>query len=224
MIKLGSESKSNKLKKCNTDSSSTILMFTNAGNVIKIPAFVLENINSEGINIASFNDEFKEKDEKILNVISINNFSQNIDVIFFTQKGYVKKTSISEFCGDYSSTLVYRFRGENDSLIDVEFVSSEGDYDIILVTTKAMCIRFKGETVNYMGKVASGVTGISLTEDDYVVHGFVNNNNKELELKSKGKQVKTVPLEEIKVQNRAGRGKNIMLVVLGDYVVDVKLK
>ncbi len=32
-----------------------------------------------------------------------------------------------------------------------------------------MCIRFNVNTINFMGKVASGVTGISLKDDDEVI-------------------------------------------------------
>ena len=226
LIKIQSEGKAKvKTKQCKTDSSSKILIFTDKGNVIIIPAFIIQNISEEGISISKLSDEFDENNERILNVISVNNEAESKDVLFFTKNGFVKKTSIKEFLGDCVSCSGYKFRGDNDTLINIEFSDSDSDCDIIFVTKKAMCIRFKCDTISYMGKVASGVTGISISEDDEIVSGFIfDNRQKEIQLKSKNKETKTVEISDIKQQNRAGRGKNIMLVVLGDYIKDIKVK
>jgi topoisomerase-4 subunit A len=226
IIKLSKYSKLNsKTSQCSTDSKSYLLLFTNKGNVIKMPSAMLQNLSPEGISIASICDGYDEKHELILNVLSLKDFNEGLDVMFFTKNGFIKKTSLSEFEGDYLVTTAYRFRGEKDTLINVEFANKDEDCDIIIVTAKAMSIRFKCDTVNYMGKIASGVTAISLNEDDEVIYGFIFNKNcSKIELKAKSKEVSLIPIDDIKIQNRAGRGKNIMLVVLGDYIIDVKLK
>lgn len=224
LIRINRRSSSNSLD-CNTDSASKLLMFTNEGNVIAISGFMLQNISEEGINIKSIYNEFDEKNEHILNMISVKDFDEETDIYFFTKYGLVKKTKLSEFAGDYLSSTAYKFRNDKDVLVSVEFGRSNEDSEIFIVTSKAMCIRFKAESVSYMGRIASGVTGISLGEDDEVISAFTNSNNpKELQIKSLGKEIRTIPVEEIKLQNRAGRGKNIMPVVMGDLVRDVTIK
>lgn len=212
-------------KQCMVNSSSKILIFTDRGNAIYLSAFMLQNMPEGGINLSSLCSEFNSEEDKILNIISIRDFDEAIDICFFTGHGLVKKTSLSEFKGDYLSTAAYKFRSDTDKLIAVDFVFKQEDSDIIIITRKAMTIRFKADSISYMGKAASGVTAISLSEDDEAACAFVDNKAyKEIHIKTSNKNTGIVALEEIKLQNRAGRGKNIMLVVMGDYIKDIKLR
>ena len=88
-----------------------------------------------------------------------------------------------------------------------------------------------------MGKVASGVTGISLKDDDSVIFGkfnccYVYNDDnvlvlaKEhvyLTLVSKNKEKEDIRINDIKLQNRAGRGNSVMMLVLDDEIKNVIL-
>ncbi|UZW15971.1 DNA topoisomerase IV subunit A [Clostridium pasteurianum] len=222
-IKINEKSNSN-IKECNTDSESTLLFFTNRGKLLYVPAFLLQNIDKEGINIDKVNGDFEEGSEKILNVISVKDFKENIDTYFFTGNGLIKKTALEDFKTENSSTVVYKFRGD-DILVNVEFMDKEKDNDIIIITLKGMGIRFSSQNISHMGRIASGVTGISLEEEDEVLKGFLCNEvYKCVEIKSKNKEKKIIPLEDFKIQNRAGRGKNIMLVLMGDYIKEIKVK
>ncbi len=49
--------------------------------------------------------------------------------------------------------------------------------NILIITEKAMVIRFKSEAVNPMGKMASGVTGISLKDLDKVILASIVDEN-----------------------------------------------
>ncbi|WP_026881197.1 DNA topoisomerase IV subunit A [Clostridium akagii] len=210
-------------KECKTDSEDTILVFTNTGKVLSLYSCLLQNIIEEGFNLDNINNEFNKETEKILNIISIKDY--NNDIFFFTKNGFVKKMKMDEFKGDYTSCTVYKFRSENDEIINLEFLSNESEGEVILITKKGMSIRFNSSLINYMGKVASGVTGVSLGEEDDVVYGFLYKGQyEEITLKSKDKEIKTVKIDEIKQQNRAGRGKNIMITALDDFIKEIKLK
>ncbi|MDF2504585.1 DNA topoisomerase IV subunit A [Clostridium sp.] len=225
LIKIDSKARgSSNLKECNTDSASTILFFTNKGKILYVPAFLLENINSEDMNISKINEDFNDKAEKILNVISVKDFNEAIDVYFFTKNGLIKKTAIGEFKVENISTIAYKFRGE-DTLVNIEFLSKEKDNDIIIITLRGMGIRFSSKNLNYMGKIASGVTGISLDEEDQVIYGFLcSEEYKCVAVKSKNKDSKLIPIQDFKLQNRAGRGKNIMILPIDDYIKEIKIK
>ena len=153
----------------------------------------------------------------------------------------IKKTLLSELEGLYSSTIVYKLKGENDGLVNVVqyFNNNNDNKDIVLLTKKAMCIRFDNLSINLMGRVASGVTGISLKEDDEVIFGDLISSeslNKEendesavskidkgdLTLVTNDKNKKVLAIADIKVQNRAGRGSNVMMVAIDEYVLTVK--
>lgn len=136
--------------------------------------------------------------------------------------------------------MVYKLKGKNDGLVNVVCCNNNNNKDIVLVTKRAMCIRFDNLIINLMGKVASGVTGISLKEDDEVIFGdlissehIIKNEKdelaismiteREITLVTNNKNKKILTLNDIKIQNRAGRGSNVMLVAIDEYVLTVKL-
>ncbi|MCS4469248.1 hypothetical protein JTS96_15370 [Clostridium botulinum] len=91
---------------------------------------------------------------------------------------------------------------------------------------KAMVIRFKSEAVNPMGKMASGVTGISLKDLDKVILASIidENDTRKIKIKTKAKDKGTIEINKIKVQNRAGIGNSLMPLLLNDFVEVVELK
>ena len=223
--------KANDRLKVNTDSLSTLLMFTDKGNVYKIPAFLISNVIKEEIAIENIIDGYSKK-EKIIDVYSIKTFNEKDMVYFFSKKGMIKKTSLKEYDGNYSSCQAYKFKYENDELISVCIEANDGE--IVIISKKGMAIRFLSESVNAMGRVASGVTGISLKEDDEVLSGNIlkllsntmdeiaidDNRNEEITLLTKNKEKKVVEIRDIRVQNRAGRGTNIMVINLDDEITE----
>ena len=129
----------------------------------------------------------------------------------------------------------YKFKYENDEVISVN-IEVDNLNEILLISKKGMAIRFQGESVNTMGRVASGVTGISLKEDDEVISGKIIkrvssesseiaidvDNSEGFVLSTKNREEKVVLIRDIRVQNRAGRGTNIMLVNFDDEITEIR--
>lgn len=230
-IKAFNSIKKNDNLKVNTNSLSYILLFTNSGKVFKIPAFLLSGVNKEEIPLEKIIDNL-EKGEKVIKILSINSFKRSKFIYFFTKKGMIKKTSIKEFDGSYLVQSAYKFKYDNDELVSVE-VYNENDVEIMIITKKGMGIKFLSSNINPMGKVASGVTGISLKEEDEVIYGKVIGGNtndlseiavasdEKIILVSQNKEKKEIYLEEVKLQNRAGKGSNIMTIVLDDEIKEI---
>ena len=223
--------KQDKLK-VNTDSKSEILMFTNLGRVYKIPAFLLQGVDKAEIDLKTIIDDIS-KDEVVIQLYSLKKFEEDKVVYLFTKKGMIKKTYLKEFEGNYSYQISYKFKYEGDEIVSVE-ICNDKEAELIMVTKRGMAIKFSSENVNSMGKLATGVTGISLKEDDLVLFGkaiVLGNDNNSTELAttssnkitliSKNKEKKELDIEEIKLQNRAGRGSSIMVVVLEDEIKEV---
>ncbi|MBB6696451.1 DNA topoisomerase IV subunit A [Clostridium algidicarnis] len=229
-------------KKVLTNSKEFIIIFTDRGFAYKIPGFMIGNIEDSTINIEDLVDTFLKGKEKVLNILSSKDFNEEIWMYFFTKRGMIKKTNIKELKGEYIETQVYKYKYEDDTLVTVEF-GKDQNQEILLVTEKAMGIKFTSNSIKEMGKVASGVTGISLKEEDKVVFGTLTENSddsnsnlcynkeiafttniKSINLLSSSGRKEGVKLEDIKLQNRAGRGNNIMAISTGEYIKDIKLK
>lgn len=236
LIKVNEEVQKDSFKKVKTRYDEKLLIFTNFGNVYCLDAFMLPNINDKKISIYDLIDGYNVEEEAVLNIVSIKDFSIDMSIYFFSKKGFVKKTMLSEFEGNNTNLIGYKFKTEDDRLVSVEIGAGISER-VIIITKKAMGIKFDASSVNSMGRIASGVTGISLKEDDEVIYGKIiieNENNDEIALEklkedtitliSSQKEKKNVKFSDIKIQNRAGRGTNLMLVVMDDYIKDVKNK
>ncbi|MCB2308400.1 DNA topoisomerase IV subunit A [Clostridium estertheticum] len=218
-----------------TKSTSTLLIFTQNGLVHKLPSYMVQNITIKGTCINTLLDNFNVYD-KIAQIISVDDFNEEKSLYFFSKKGITKRTKLKELEGDFYSTLVYKLKTQEDKLISVKVNDDKLDKDVIIVTKKAMCIRFNVNTINFMGKGASGVTGISLKENDEVIFvnlidaktaeesNDINDENLSLAVSSFGGENKIIKLNNINVQNRAGRGKNLTSSLLDDYIETVTLK
>ena len=221
--------------KTKTDSLKELLLFSNKGYVYKIPVFLMKAIINEEIKLEVFLGEL-EKDEKIIKLVSVNSFDEKLCIYSFTKKGMVKKTLLKEFEGEYFKQSFYKFKYEDDQIVSVDINRGNLGY-LVLITKKGMGIRFPVENVNVMGKIAAGVTGISLRDEDEVIFGkyttnYINtegnsialsSNKQEIVLISKMKEKSQVKIDDIKLQNRAGRGNNIMLLQLDDELKEATM-
>ncbi|MBO0562104.1 DNA topoisomerase IV subunit A [Clostridium botulinum] len=205
-----------------TDSSKTIVLFDSEGKAYYIPAFMLQNIKEEGINISAFTGD----KISLLNAISTFRFEEDISIYFISKKGLIKRTVLSELKIEGNSTQVYKFKDKGDELVSILIKEHGEEKNIIIITEKAMVIRFKSEAVNPMGKMASGVTGISLKDLDKVILALIidENDTGKIKIKTKSKDKGTVEINKIKVQNRAGIGNSLMPLLLNDFVEVVELK
>ena len=216
--------------KVTTDMSSTILMFTDKGNVYKIPSFMITDVVNNEIPIDRLITEFNKK-EFIIDIYSVSNFDDDRFVYFFTKKGMIKKTVLKEYDINYAYYQGTKLKYDNDKVVSVN-IEDASNGEVSIITKKGMAIRFLSESVSTMGRVAAGVTGISLKDDDEAIAGQIiaSNINDEIAIDydnkviilTKNKETKAVDYKNIKLQNRAGRGTNIMTVSLDDEIVEVE--
>ncbi|MDU2672010.1 MAG: DNA topoisomerase IV subunit A [Clostridium sp.] len=233
-IRSFSRGRSNDRLKVNTDTASELLLFTDKGNVFKIPTFLIQNVTETEIQLDALIDGYTTK-EKIIDIYSVKSYDEKRLVYFFTKKGMIKKTSLKEYDGNYAYQVAYKLKYENDVVVSVN-ICNEGNGNVIIATKNGMAIRFLEESVNTMGRVASGVTGISLRDDDFVIMGKVielksgstndeiaiDNIEIDLTLTTRNKEVKVVDINDIKLQNRAGRGTTVMVTAFEDEVVEAE--
>ena len=229
-IKAFNSIKKNDDLKVSTNSLSDILLFTNMAKVFKFPAFIISGVYKGEIPLSKIIDNL-EKGERIIKLMSIKDYNENEFVYFFTKRGMVKKTSLKEFEGNNLLQVSYKFKYDNDELISI-IKYNNNDVEMIIITKKGMVIKFLSSNINQMGKIASGVTGISLKEGDEVIYGkligscnsmpeVALTSSDKITLTSKNKETKEIYIDEIKLQNRAGKGSSIMTILLDDEIKDI---
>lgn len=218
-----------------TNSESDIIFFTESGDMFKVPGVMIQNIDKKGINFGTLFNEFSEKNP-IISVVSVDARRISDETLyFFTEKGVVKKSSLKEFLGDYSYSTGYKFKTEGDKLIKVYSDLQEGEG--VILTKKGMCLKFALDSISAVGKNATGVMGISLREDDKVIFAqakgilkspsgaelCVGLSDESIKITTLKEDVKIVDLGELPIQNRAGRGRNIMVFTEDDGIIKVEI-
>lgn len=218
-----------------SNSKGELFLFTAGGELFKMSALMIQNIDKKGIELEKLFEGYNSKDP-VIAIISVDNEgSSKENFYFFTEKGVVKKTSIEEFTGDFTNISAYKFKTPEDKLIKVEVEADKGEG--LLFTRKGMCLKFDLEAINVMGKNATGVMGISLKDDDKVIFakarsGAISNKNNELcvdlfeenlKITTQNGQENIVDLGTLPIQNRAGRGKNVIVFMDDDFIEKVEL-
>ena len=217
-----------------TNSKEEILVFTNMGNVYKFKSSFIQN--KEELRLTDLVDGFSNKEE-VVGVFSINDECYNRDdayVYLCTKNGIAKRSRLVDFADKLTNNLAIKFKSSDDRLVSVDINDSE-KARVIIVTKKGMAIKFDANDVSIMGRNAAGVLAITLKDDEVIFAKCISvvnidnsdeefSNFKKLILVSKDKQKVEVEIKNIKLQNRAGRGSNIMIVVLEDYIKDVTIR
>jgi len=179
-----------------------LMFFTTRGRVLWLKAYDIPSAErySKGKAIINL---LNLKDEKITNVISVNNFDDNL--FMATKKGQVKKISLSNFSKPRASGVrAINLPADNsDVLIGVELIKK--GQEVSLATKKGQAIRFSSDEVRVMGKASYGVTGIKMKSNDEVVSLEVLDTQAVLTITKKGYGKRTA-VKDYRKTARAGKG------------------
>ena len=206
-----------------------MLFFTNRGRcywmkVYDIPEFA-KNAKGRAIqNLLSI--EPGEKVTAFIRVKELGNkeFVESHNLVFATRKGVIKKTKLEAYSRPRTNGVNAIVIREGDELIGVEL--TDGRSDIVLANRNGRAIRFNESKVREMGRVSTGVRGMTLENDDDEVVGMVcmepDTTNTVLVISEKGYGKRTAldvdvetdgKVERVavyRVTNRGGKGVKTM--------------
>ncbi len=142
--------------------------------------------------------------ERVAALVPARTFGDDESLIFATRKGTVKKTLLSAY-GNVRSVGINAINiDEDDELIEV--LKTHGNDDVVLATHHGMSIRFHESDVRQMGRATTGVKGITLGKDDYVIAMVVIRERAELLAVSEKGIGKRSMIADYRVQKRGGKG------------------
>ena len=187
----------------------TILFFSNKGKVYTLKGYELPEAGRTAKGTAIVNLLRLDQGEKITAVIPIANFAEGKYLLMSTKNGMIKKTALSEYSSVRKNGLLGITLKENDQLIGVRL--TDGEDDVVLVTSHGMSITFSEKDVRPIGRVSQGVIGIKLDDDDFVIgmESIISRENATLLAITENGFGKRTELDEYRVQLRGGKGVNI---------------
>lgn len=181
-----------------------ILFFTNLGRVYRVRGHQIPvgGRQSKGTPAINFIAIDKEK-ETVLTFLPIDDYNEGA-LFFTTLKGVVKRSNLSEFENIRTNGKIAININDNDALISV--MKTQGEDEIIVAASNGNANRFKEQEVREMGRTATGVKGIKLSEEEFVVGtGVSNKGNYVLSVGAKGIG-KLSPIEDYRLTKRGSKG------------------
>ena len=184
----------------------TILFFSNKGKLYRLRGYEIPEAGRTAKGTAIVNLLSLDPGEKITAVIPISNYAEGKYLLMATQKGFIKKTALTEYNSARKTGLQAITLKEEDELIAVRL--TDGQDNVVLVTEDGMSITFSEQDVRPMGRTAQGVIGIKLGDGDKVIgmESIIDGANATLLAITEHGFGKRTDLDEYRVQNRGGRG------------------
>jgi len=189
----------------NTSTHDFILFFTTKGRVYKMKGYKVPNYGRSSKGLPIVNLLNLDEGEDLAAVAKISDFDSENYLFFVTKRGVVKRTPVSDFKNIRTTGIKAINLRDEDELLAVRL--TDGNRDVIIGASNGKAIRFHENTARAMGRVASGVRGILIGEEDFVV-GFTivtEERNKILVVTENGYGKRT-SVEEYRQQNRGGKG------------------
>lgn len=190
------------LSSISTNTTDNLLLFSSKGRMYSL---LIDKI-PEGTN--------RTKGESINNFINLDtgeeiiaataaNSSENKYIVFFTKKGLIKKSLVSEYTTARKSIQAIKLK-EGDSIVNIAFINEE---DVIILTRMGLSIHFATAGIKAIGRVSTGVKAIELAENDEVLIGLpIKEDDKFILSMSIDNKGKRVGIKQFPLQTRGGKG------------------
>ena len=153
----------------NCGPKATALVFTNLGNCVKIPLEEVEpvEVRSAGVKLESLEDGI-EKNEYPVKVFAFEGKIDGGELLFFTKQGAVKRSEWAEY--DVAKHVFPALKLKpGDELLNVEKWDDDEYSTMLFVTKNAMCLNASKDDVPVHGRIAGGVRGITVNDNDEVI-------------------------------------------------------
>ena len=181
----------------------TVLLFSNLGNCYHVTPSELPF--EQVIPIESIVEIGAH--EKIEELVFLNKKNQKEHIIFFTRKGILKKSKLSEYNIKRKGGVKALNLDTNDEIVSILFVNDER---VGMMTARGQFVVCETKDVRPIGRAARGVKGITLNDGDELVSArVIPADTKEFLTISEKGYIKRTTAKDISVTGRATKGSKI---------------
>lgn len=193
-----------KLKIANTH--DTLLCFSSEGKVywLKVHQIPVGSRTSKGRPIVNLLP--LQEGEVISAILPIREYSEDKSIFMATTFGTVKKTALTEFSRPRASGIIAIDLEPGDHLIGAGLTNGHGPDQVLLVSNAGKAIRFSCDDVRRMGRLAKGVRGIKLKEDQRVIASIVLQEDGAILFSTRNGYGKRTLTSEFPTIGRGGQG------------------
>ena len=182
----------------------TLLCFSSVGKVywIKVYQIPVASRTSRGkplVNLLPLED-----DERITSMLPVSEYTNEHFVFMATSNGTVKKTALTNFARQRSVGLRAIELDEADELVGTAI--TDGEQDVMLVSSSGKAIRFSEADVRPMGRTARGVRGIKMSDGFRMIALIIPDSDQCILSVSENGYGKRTRSDEFPVYGRGGQG------------------
>ncbi len=156
-------------------SHDTILCFSTIGKVYWLKTYQVPQASRTARGQPVVNLLPLEANEQISAILPVKEFDEKHFIFMATSHGTVKKVPLNEFERPRSNGKIALELAEGDRLIGVSL--TDGEQDIMLLSSAGKAIRFKESDVRAMGRTACGVRGIKMQEGQSLIALIIPQEN-----------------------------------------------
>ncbi|MCH5241649.1 MAG: DNA gyrase subunit A [Muribaculaceae bacterium] len=138
-------------------------------------------------------------------------FNKTHNLIFCTKQGVIKKTSLEAYSRPRANGVNAIIIREDDQVIQVRL--TDGNSEVIIADKEGRAIRFHESKVREMGRMSTGVRGMTLGEEGDEVIGMitmVEGTQDTVMVVSENGYGKRSALDDYRITNRGGKGVKTM--------------
>lgn len=150
---------------------STMLFFTEQGKCFWLKVYEVPegSRSSKGRAIQNVLSIPDDKIKAIINVPTLTDeeYINSHFIILATKEGIIKKTSLEAYSRPRAKGVNAVNVREGDELL--EAILTDGKSEVLIASRNGRCVRFDETDARPLGRTATGVRGINLEEDDYVI-------------------------------------------------------
>ena len=169
---------------------TSVLFFSTVGLVYKIKAWKIPEGSTTSKGKSLFNILPLKNHQSISSIMPFPDDEsdlKNLQIVFATAKGKVRKNSLEDFSSINSAGKIAIKLDPSDEIVGVEICKD--DQDIMLSTKNGKCIRFESKKLRiFKGRSSKGIKGIELGPSDKIVSLSIVNQEKG---KKNNKSIKT---------------------------------
>lgn len=181
-----------------------VLFFTNKGKVYRIKGYEIPEFSRHSKGLPIINLLPIEKDEKINNILLDNVDEENKYLVITTKNGLIKRTDVSEFENIRKNGKIAITLKENDEVLSVHFTN--GNDDVVIASNNGRMIRFNENEIRVMGRTASGVKGIELSNDCFCVGSEIAKEGQDILVVTEKGYGKRTDVNEYRLTHRGSKG------------------
>lgn len=182
----------------------TILCFSSRGKVYWKKVYELPQASRNARGRPFVNLLPLEEGERITTVLPVKEYAEDQYIFMATLSGTVKKTPLTDFSRPRTSGIIALGLAEDDRLIGAEV--TDGERDVVLVSSEGKAVRFHESTVRPMGRTATGVRGIRLAEGQHTIALLIADDAGYVLTATEHGYGKRTRIDEYPVHGRGGQG------------------